>query len=122
MNQKPVSIRPFIGAKDFEKSRKFYTDLGFEETVLSKDMSVFKMQSLAFYLQDAYVQDWVDNTMVFMEVEDVNRFYDDLKSLGLDTKYEGVKLTAIRSYDWGRECFLHDPSGILWHFGQFSKS
>jgi len=60
--------------------------------------------------------------MVFMEVEDVNRFYDDLKSLGLDTKYEGVKLTAIRSYDWGRECFLHDPSGILWHFGQFSKS
>ena len=122
MNQKSVSIRPFIGAKDFEKSRSFYRDLGFEETVLSKDMSVFKMQSLAFYLQDAYVQEWVDNTMVFMEVEDVNRFYDDLKSLELDTKYEGVKLTAIRSYDWGRECFLHDPSGILWHFGQFSKS
>jgi len=50
MNQKSVSIRPFIGAKDFEKSRSFYRDLGFEETVLSKDMSVFKMQSLAFYL------------------------------------------------------------------------
>jgi len=122
MNQKPVSIRPFIGAKDFAKSRSFYRDLGFEETVLSQDMSVFKMHSLAFYLQDAYVQDWVDNTMVFMEVEDVGRFYDELKTLELDSKYEGVKLTQIRSYDWGRECFLHDPSGILWHFGQFNKS
>lgn len=20
---------------------------------------------------------------------------------------------------WGRECFVHDPSGILWHFGEF---
>ena len=122
MNQKPVSIRPFIGAKDFEKSRSFYRDMGFDETVLSKDMSVFKMQSLAFYLQDAYVQDWVDNTMVFMEVEDVGRFYDELKALELDSKYEGVKLTPIRSYEWGRECFVHDPSGILWHFGQFNKS
>ncbi|PZO24508.1 MAG: glyoxalase, partial [Flavobacteriaceae bacterium] len=28
----------------------------------------------------------------------------------------------IRNHDWGRECFLHDPSGILWHFGEFFKS
>jgi hypothetical protein len=121
MNQKVLSLRPFIGAKDFEESRKFYRDLGFEEIVLSKDMSVFKMQSLAFYLQNAYVQDWVDNTMVFMEVEDVGKFYDELMILRLDSKYEGVKLTPIRGYDWGRECFLHDPSGILWHFGEFKK-
>jgi catechol 2,3-dioxygenase-like lactoylglutathione lyase family enzyme len=121
MNQKVLSLRPFIGAKDFEESRKFYRDLGFEEIVLSKDMSVFKMQSLAFYLQDAYVQDWVDNSMVFMEVGDVARFYDDLVALGLDAKYERVKLTPIRSHDWGQECFLHDPSGILWHFGEFKK-
>jgi len=23
---------------------------------------------------------------------------------------------------WGKECFLHDPSGILWHFGEFFKA
>jgi hypothetical protein len=28
------SIRPFIGAQDFEISRNFYRDLGFEEIVL----------------------------------------------------------------------------------------
>jgi hypothetical protein len=30
-----------------------------------------------------------------------------------------VKLIPIRVHDWGKECFLHDPSGVLWHFGEF---
>lgn len=46
-------------------SHSFYRDLCFEETVLSHNMSVFKFGTLAFYLQDAYVRDWVDNTRVF---------------------------------------------------------
>ena len=119
MEHKAVSIRPFIGAKDFELSRSFYRDLGFQESVLSHDMSYFKTQSLGFYLQDAYVKDWIDNTMVFMEVEDVGQYWSELLSLDLTTKYKNVKLTPIREYDWGRECFMHDPSGILWHFGEF---
>ncbi len=117
--QQPISIRPFIGAKDFELSRRFYRDLGFEETVLSTNMSVFKMQGISFYLQDAYVKDWIDNTMIFMEVEDVGRFWEELQALNLMAKYEEVRLMPIKEYDWGRECFLHDPSGILWHIGEF---
>ena len=77
------SIRPFIGAKDYEVSRRFYRDLGFEETILTPQLSVFKSDGFAFYLQDAYVKDWVDNTMIFLEVEDVNRFWNDLQALGL---------------------------------------
>jgi catechol 2,3-dioxygenase-like lactoylglutathione lyase family enzyme len=121
MEHKAKSVRPFIGAKNFELSRSFYRDLGFEETVISPDMSVFKTGDLAFYLQDAYVQDWIDNSMIFLEVEDVGRFWNELTALNLTAKYEGVKLTPIRKYDWGRECFVHDPSGILWHFGEFSN-
>jgi len=121
MEHKAISIRPFIGAENFEISRSFYQDLGFEETVLSPNMSVFKTGALAFYLQDAYVKDWIDNTMIFMEVDNVDQYWNDLQALNLTAKYERVKLTPIRIYDWGRECFLHDPSGILWHFGQFSK-
>ena len=113
------SLRPFIGSKDFALSRRFYRDLGFEETVLSPDMSVFKIDGQAFYLQDAYVRDWIDNTMLFLEVDDVARHYDELLALDLPAKYEGVRLTPIRNEDWGRECFLHDPSGVLWHFGEF---
>jgi catechol 2,3-dioxygenase-like lactoylglutathione lyase family enzyme len=122
MKHSAKSIRAFIGAENFEESRQFYRDLGFEETVLFKNMSLFRVSdSLGFYLQDAYVKDWIDNSMIFLEVDDVDRYWNELQSLELDKKYKKVRLTAIKKYDWGRECFMHDPSGILWHFGEFVK-
>ena len=121
MNHKSLSIRPFIGAKNYEISRSFYRDLGFEEIFLSPNMSYFKSESLGFYLQDAYVKDWIDNTMVFMEVEDVKQFYSQLIALDLPSKYKDVRIVPIRELEWGSECFVHDPSGVLWHFGEFIK-
>ena len=119
MQQSSRSIRPFIGCRDFEVSRNFYRDLGFEEVVISPDMSLFKTQNVGFYLQDAFVQDWIDNTMIFLEVLNVQSTWDELVSLNLADKYKGVRLTPIRVEHWGRECFVHDPSGVLWHFGEF---
>jgi catechol 2,3-dioxygenase-like lactoylglutathione lyase family enzyme len=121
MQHNAISIRPFVGAQNFDISRSFYRDLGFEEVILSPGMSLFKTGAFGFYLQDAYVKDWIDNTMVFMEVEAVDRFWDQLLALDLPSKYKGVRYTPICTYDWGKECFVHDPAGVLWHFGQFSK-
>ena len=121
MQHKVISIRPFIGAKDFELSRHFYRDLGFQESVLGAEMSYFKTEGIGFYLQNAYIRDWIDNTMVFLEVDDVDRYWNELRDLELPTKYAGVRLTPIKTLDWGRECFLHDPSGVLWHFGEFKQ-
>lgn len=120
MEHKVKSMRPFIGAKNFEVSRSFYRDLGFEETVLEPNLSVFKTGTEAFYLQNAYVKDWIDNTMIFLEVEDLTTFWAELQKLNLADKYAGVKLVPIRTLPWGRECFVHDPSGVLWHFGEFA--
>ncbi len=53
MEHTAKSIRPFIGAKNFELSRSFYSDLGFQEKVLFHNMSLFKTGELGFYLQDA---------------------------------------------------------------------
>ena len=121
MQHQPSSIRPFIGAKDFNLSRQFYQHLGFEETILSPDMSVFKVGALAFYLQDAYIKDWVNNTMIFLEVPDVEAYWTWLQSLDLPAKYPQVRVVPVQYNDWGKECFLHDPSNILWHFGQFAR-
>ena len=120
MQFKIKSIRPFLGSKNYTESRLFYKDLGFNESILSSNMSYFSTANFGFYLQDAYVKDWVDNTMVFMEVEDVEEFWESLKGLHLNEKYPTAKLVPIRHLDWGKECFLHDPSGILWHFGAFN--
>ena len=120
MKHSAKSIRAFIGALNFEESRLFYKEIGFEETPISKNMSYMKVtDKLGFYLQDAYVEDWIKNTMIFLEVDDVNRYWQELQSMDLHKKYKNVKLTPIREENWGRECFMHDPSGVLWHFGEF---
>lgn len=121
MEHKAISIRAFIGAKDFELSRSFYHDLGFQESVITPGMSYFQTGGLGFYLQNYYAKEWIENTMLFLEVEDVAQYWDNLVALNLSAKYKGVKLTPIKTYDWGRECFIHDPSGVLWHFGEFTK-
>ncbi|OOG75521.1 glyoxalase [Flavobacterium sp. A45] len=121
MNHKAKSIRPFIGSKDFGISRRFYQDLGFKEIILAPNFSYFETKGIGFYLQEAYVKDWIDNTMLFLEVEDVNQFWNELLELDLPAKYENIKLVPIREMHWGKECFIHDPSGILWHIGEFNK-
>lgn len=116
------SIRTFIGSKDFTTSRNFYSDLGFEEYITSERMSYFYIGKFGFYLQDAYVKDWIDNSMIFFEVTDLENTLKHIRSLHLTKTYEGVRLSEIVYNDWGNEFFLHDPCGILWHFGTFKSN
>ena len=118
--QSPTSIRPFIGSKNFEESCSFYRQLGFEEIPLENNLHLFKMGSVGFYLQRAYVKDWVDNSMVFVELPDLDRFYKELMEKELVVCFPGARISAIQTQPWGRVIYVHDPSGILWHFGSFS--
>jgi catechol 2,3-dioxygenase-like lactoylglutathione lyase family enzyme len=73
MKDNILSIRPFIGARNFEQSRDFYCDLGFTEIVLTPKLVLFKNNKVGFYLQDAFMQGWVDNTMLFLEVDNLDQ-------------------------------------------------
>ena len=87
------SIRAFMGAKDYQRSRSFYQALGFEEVLLSHNMCYFRVNDrLGFYLQDAYVKDWVDNTMIFLEVSDVEAHRSDVLALNLTTQFSEVRI------------------------------
>lgn len=118
------SIRAFIGAKDYNLSRTFYLDFGFEEFKTSFKMSYFKSRSFGFYLQDAYVKKWVDNSMIFLEVDSLEQHLIEIKKLNLTSKYKMVRISKIHQNEWGNEYFIHDPSGyyVLWHIGEFKNS
>jgi len=48
---KTKSIRPFIGAKDFDKSKEFYTKLGFRIIDIPGSMVLVNINGkLSFYL------------------------------------------------------------------------
>ena len=122
MKFQPRTIRPFIGAKNYHESREFYRALGFEEVVLDEKMCLFKVnEALGFYLQDYYVKAWVNNSMIFLEVDDIERCAKELLGKGLQDQYKYVRFTEIKQFEWGRELFMHDPSGVLWHFCEFDK-
>ena len=121
MEMKTKSIRSFIGAKNVEESRQFYSDLGFEELVLSSELSYFRISEFGFYLQDYYVKDWVENSMLFLEVDDLENWWKSISELNLPSAYKNVKLSEISYNDWGNVFFLHDPSGILWQIGEFNS-
>lgn len=121
MNYHPKSIRTFIGAENYDLSRTFYRELGFEEHVIDPKMSYFKVNDqLGFYLQDYYVKAWINNSMIFLEVDNVDQCAAELMAKDLHRKYTNVRFSEIHNNDWGREIFMHDPSGVLWHFGQFN--
>ncbi|QNH63914.1 glyoxalase [Hymenobacter sediminicola] len=116
------SLRPFIGAKDFTVSRSFYQAWGFSEIVLSPAMSLFTLEGVSFYLQNAYVPEWIDNTMLFLEVADVEHYWQEVTALDLPGRFLGVRVLPIRHEDWGKQGFIHDPAGVLWHIGEFNQS
>ncbi|RTQ46760.1 glyoxalase [Hymenobacter gummosus] len=122
MQQQALSLRPFIGSKDFAVSRSFYRAFGFTETVLTPTMSLFARPGACFYLQAAYVADWIGNTMLFLEVADVEQYWRELTALDLPGRFPGVRVSAIRQEAWGQEGFVHDPAGILWHIGEFNQA
>lgn len=121
MEHQATSLRPFIGAADFEISRRFYIDFGFNEYVISPSMSYFQNGNIGFYLQDYYNADWVNNTMLFLEVPHLDDHFEIVAKLDLPRKYPTVQVKPIRALNWGREYFVHDPAGILWHIGEFTK-
>jgi len=122
MNFNAASIRGFIGAKNYQESRSFYKALGFQELVVGEDMCLFKVNKrLSFYLQDYYVKDWVDNSMLLLEVDNIEQCQKELLAKNLQDRFKKVRFTEIKEFDHGRDLFMHDPSGVLWHFFQFKS-
>ena len=60
--------------------------------------------------------------MIFLEIENVDLYWEELSALNLKEKYNTIRLVPIKTEAWGKECFLIDPAGVLWHFGEFFTS
>ena len=110
-------VRPVLPAKDFEKSRRFYADLGFEERVLTDRLVELRFGRCCFLLQNYYVKDWADNSVLHVRVSDVQSWWDRIQSLDLTGRY-GVKVAVPRQEAWGLVTGLADPSGVLWRFAE----
>ena len=121
-NMSTFEIKAYVPARDFELSKRFYLDLGFELGWESDDLAYFCADKSSFLLQRFYVKEHADNFMMHMLVEDVEAWWRHADSKQLGTKY-GVRISPPEDRPWGiRDFIVDDPTGVLWRIGQNIKN
>ncbi len=107
--------RPFLPAKDFELSKRFYEALGFSK-VMDGEVAIFRIGPSSFILQNYFQKDWAENFMMQLMVDDLDFWWAHITSLDLPTNF-GVQVPRAPALQpWGmRVAYVFDPSGVLWH-------
>ena len=114
-------IRPFVPAKDFDHSKRFYEALGFEK-VLDGEVAIFNAGSGGFILQRYYQKDWAENSMMQLMVDDLDAWWAHIDGLDLPPKFGVQPSKAPAMQPWGlRVAYVYDPCGVLWHVAQRRK-
>jgi catechol 2,3-dioxygenase-like lactoylglutathione lyase family enzyme len=115
------AMRPVIPARNFETSKRFYAELGFQPNMLTEKLAEMSLGAFSFILQDHYVQEWADNVVMHLRVSDVELWWQHIAALDLSSRY-GVRTKAPEPEDWGRVAGVIDPSGVLWRIAEVPGS
>lgn len=117
-NLATIEVKAFVPARDFDLSKQFYQDIGFDLAWSSDDLAYFCHGDSSFLLQKFYVREHADNFMMHLLVEDVNAWWKHVQARGIAAKY-GIKAEPPEDRSWGlRDFILVDPTGVLWRIGQ----
>jgi hypothetical protein len=110
-------IRVFIPSKDFEISKAFYAELGFQAEEVNDDLTVFENGSTTFFLQRYFNKTFAENLMFQLIVTDIDEAYSCISNIrGFDFRFEPIKKEP-----WGNVIYLWGPSGELWHVTQLLR-
>ena len=110
--------RPFMPARDFDLSKRFYEALGFTK-VLDSEVAIFNAGSGGFILQRYYQKEWAENFMMQLIVDDLDAWWAHIQSLDLPKRFDVPPPKPPAMQPWGlREAYVVDPSGVLWHVAQ----
>lgn len=110
--------RPFLPAKDFDLSKRFYEALGFEK-LLDAEVVIFRLGKGEFLLQNYYQKDWAENSMLQLVVDDLDAWWSHIQSLDLPGRFGVATPKAPKMQSWGlRVAYVFDPAGVLWHVVQ----
>ena len=110
--------RPFLPARDFDLSKRFYEALGFAK-VLDGEVAIFRIGASGFILQRYFQREWAENFMMQLMVDDLDAWWAHVLSLDLPGRFGVTAPKPPALQPWGlRVAYVIDPSGVLWHFAQ----
>jgi len=110
--------RPFLPARDFALSARFYEALGFR-VLLRGQVVIFAAGTSSFILQEYFHEEYARHCMMQLMVDDLDAWWERLRSLNLPATFGIPEPKAPVMQPWGlRVGYLVDPSGILWHIAE----
>jgi uncharacterized glyoxalase superfamily protein PhnB len=110
--------RPFVPAKDFALSKRFYEALGFTK-LLDGQVAIFGIGASSFVLQDAFQKEWAENFMMQLMVDDLDAWWTHIAALDLPGRFGVTPPKAPAMQHWGlKVAYVYDPTGVLWHVCQ----
>lgn len=110
--------RPFVPAKDFALSKRFYETLGFAN-VFDGEIAIFQIGASEFILQNYYQKDWAENFMMQLTVDDLDAWWAHIKKLDLPGQFGVQAPRPFALQSWGlRVAYVFDPCGVLWHVAE----
>lgn len=113
------AVRPFLPAKDFEVSKRFYDSLGFVRELDAPDVAIFRIGASSFLLQKYYQREWAENFMLQLMVDDLDAWWRRIEALDLPAHFGVPAPKPPALQPWGlRIAYVVDPSGVLWHVAQ----
>jgi uncharacterized glyoxalase superfamily protein PhnB len=115
------AFRPFLPAKEFETSLRFYKAIGFQAFPIGATLAELSFGNHAFLLQGHYVKEWAENSVMHVLVENVQAWWRHIDSLALTRQFDVQPPAPPRAEQWGLTvAYVFDPSGVLWHFAQMT--
>lgn len=118
MNLAAVEIKAFVPASDFDRSRAFYVELGFEIPWSSEDLAYVRHGETSFLLQAFNEPEFIKNYQMHLLVENVDDWHARVVASGVAARY-GVEIGEPQDQPWAmRDFTLFDPSGVLWRVAQ----
>ncbi len=110
--------RPFLPARDFELSVRFYEAFGFNK-LLDSEVAIFGAGSGGFILQRSYAKEWAENCMMQLMVDDLDAWWAHIEALDLPGRFQVPRPRPPALQPWDLVvAYVVDPSGVLWHVCQ----
>jgi hypothetical protein len=110
-----LALKPYVPAKQFELSKRFYLDVGFIIVKDTQKAAELQMGECCFVLQNFF--DTTRGQYSFLEliVTDIDAWWRQLEQQDLARRYNVRLPHRVAANGEPPSILLHDPSGVVWH-------
>jgi catechol 2,3-dioxygenase-like lactoylglutathione lyase family enzyme len=114
-----LALRPFVPARDFDLSKRFYQALGFRPTHVDDEVAILKLESFSFILQNFFDKGLAEKLMVQLLVRNGDAWWEQHEPAKLVASFGVKEPKPPAMQPWGLKVgFIFDPSGVLWHVAE----